>query len=269
MIGQKNIINSVKNLILERSFPHFCIIAGSAGSGKKTLVNEVIVPELGALIYPVDVGIESIRNMIKSAYTVKASTVYLIADADKMSIPAQNALLKLVEEPPNDAHIIMTLEDMNNVLDTIRSRAAVYIMANYAKADLEKYAEALPITDEALAVMLDIAETPGEIDMLFKHNIVEFYDYVRKVFDNIGDVTVANSFKIAEKLSLKNDAEGYDLKLFFKLFMRLCLNQLSSNPIHYSARVTITSKFLQQLRIKGVSKQMLLDAWILEIRQAK
>ena len=42
--------------------------------------------------------------------------------ADEASIPAQNALLKLVEEPPVDTQVILTASNVNQLLPTIQSR---------------------------------------------------------------------------------------------------------------------------------------------------
>lgn len=48
--------------------------------------------------------------------------IFLFADADEMSIQAQNALLKSVEEPPAHACFIFTTESMGTLLPTLLSR---------------------------------------------------------------------------------------------------------------------------------------------------
>ena len=269
MFGQEQLIKRINKLIGDNLFPHFCIITGNSGSGKKTLVKEVIAPSLSAMVYPVETGIDSVRNLIREAYTIKNPMVYLIGDADKLSTPAKNALLKVTEEPPNDTYIIMTLQDLNNTLDTIRSRSTVFIMENYSRKELEGYYNSKPNYDEQECnIILDLCENPGEIDLLLGTGVKEFYDYVDLTVNNIAEVTGSNSFKIAGKISLKQDAEGYDLKMFLKAFMSICIQRMFENPSRYAVGVTITSKFLQQLGIKGISKQMLIDNWILEIRKS-
>ncbi len=46
----------------------------------------------------------------------------IIADADNLGHEAQNALLKTLEEPPEDTVIIVTVSDENKLLDTVKSR---------------------------------------------------------------------------------------------------------------------------------------------------
>lgn len=48
--------------------------------------------------------------------------VVVLADAEKMSVSAANALLKSLEEPPESARFVLLVEDANRVLETIRSR---------------------------------------------------------------------------------------------------------------------------------------------------
>ena len=48
--------------------------------------------------------------------------------------------------------------------------------------------------------------------------LLSLYQYVNKVFENIYKVQSANSFKIAEKIDLKDDGNGYDLKLFWHMY---------------------------------------------------
>ena len=52
--------------------------------------------------------------------------VFLIRHADKMNPAAQNALLKVLEEPPRDVFFILTAVQPGIILQTIRSRCTIY-----------------------------------------------------------------------------------------------------------------------------------------------
>ena len=54
--------------------------------------------------------------------------IYIIADADMMSVEAQNALLKTIEEPPEYAVIMLLTENAETLLPTIRSRCVMMKM---------------------------------------------------------------------------------------------------------------------------------------------
>ena len=249
------------------------------GSGKKTLINEYIYPKLadngfGRYCLP-DIKIESIREMIRIANKI-SNTVFILPDADGMSVPAKNAMLKVVEELPNNNIFIMTLEDINNTLPTIRSRASIYSMNSYSKQELKEYYMNKFIIDlNELDICLDIAEVPGDIDLLGIMQVATFYEYVQLVIDNISKVSGSNSFKIAEKVAIKEDGEGYDLRLFWKAFIRDCNERAvsyfeqnnNSKGMQYLFWSRETSRALVKSCIKGINRQMLFDTWILNVRE--
>lgn len=266
MIGQKYLKRYVKTLIDEGNFPRFSIFVGPRGSGRKTFVHELYGMFGTGILSVMGNSVDVVRTAIAQSYTVRGSQViYLFPDADNMSNAAKNALLKVTEEPPNNAFFIMTLEDAVNTLDTIRSRAQIFHMDKYYPRDLRDYANTIDIKDEEeLEIIADVCETPGDVNILHEQGVKEFYDFTNLVFDNICDVSLANALKIPNKLSLKDGAEGYDLRLFLRMFMSLCISRQANLEW-----VMTTSKCSTTLRTKAVNKQMLLDTWIFDIRSEK
>ena len=123
------------------------------------------------------------------------------------------------------------------------------------------------VSDEHKRMFLAICDTPGEIDLLKSYNAEEFWDYICLVFDNIATVSGSNSFKIADKINLSGTDDKYDLKIFWKAFITICMNNIKENPFKCSAGVRITSKYLRELSISGLNKQMCFDNWLLDIRE--
>lgn len=268
MIGQEQLQRTMESMILSHTFPRFALIVGPAGSGKKTLLRELFQN----LIYAEDNKVESVREIVKMVYSMHDST-FVFTDIDDMSLAAKNALLKVVEECPNNNSFIMTAEDENNVLDTIRSRAIIFHMDNYTADDLAEYInEHQPAESANTSLLLDICNYPGEVDLMCSFGVTEFYAYVQKVVDNIAVVSGANAFKIGEKLSFKENDGKYDLKLFLKTFLKCCVDKFSTasnfDILMYSIGCQITSKYIRDMRVKGINKQMLFDSWLLEIREA-
>ena len=270
MIGQHLLQSRIDQLIENGTFPRFSIIVGPRGSGKKTLAHLIYQKFGTGLFSNIGTSVDAVRQCITQSYTIRGTqSIYLFADADNMSNAAKNALLKVTEEPPNNAYFIMTLEDENNTLETIRSRGTVFRMSPY-KADeigayfYDKYHANHEKEEEQ--IVRDICETPGEVDTLMSYGINEFYDYVQLVVDNIADVSLANAFKIPNKVALKDTDEGYDLRLFWKAFINVVVDRaiISNEPLY---AVGVTSKYLQKLRIKGINKQMLMDMWIVDVRE--
>ena len=261
MIGQHNLQSRIEQLIENGTFPRFSIFVGPKGSGKKTLLLEMFEG-----IYLEDNKVESVRKMIDMVYKIGNRT-FIMPDADTMSNAAKNALLKVIEECPNDNYFIMTLEDENNTLETIRSRGTVFHMDRYTPDEILEYCADNHFNEDdenyekKENIIKELCETPGDVEILWNSNPLEFYDYVQLVVDNIAEVSLANAFKIPSKVALKEDAEGYDLRLFWKAFMKVSFDVGRYNGIY------ATSKYLQKLRVKGINRSMLMDNWVLEIRE--
>ena len=270
MIGQKTLLSQIDWMCKANCFPRFCIIVGDAGSEKLQLAN-YIAKQLKCFQHGViDNKIDTVRAIIDESYKTHAPIVYIFNNADDMSVPAKNALLKVTEEPPNNAFFVMILEDLNNTLDTIRSRAVTFTMEHYSKQELTEYINTMyPFCDDAEKdILFALCETPGDIDSLVKQGTANFYAYVAKVVDNIAEVRGANSFKIAEKVALKDEEDKYDLKLFWKACCKLFYDKAKTvDYIPYLKACNNTSNSLKKLAIRGVNKQMLFDEWILKVRE--
>ena len=268
MIGQKNLQTTIKELIDNESFPRFTILVGQEGSGKK-LMSHKIAALLNAPCAVINITVDDVRDMISEAYKISMPTVYVLADADKMSPAAKNALLKVTEEPPQSAYFILTLTDLNSTLATIRSRGTVFYMDPYSRDEIDcYYHDNYSSYADERAVIDELCETPGEVEMLHNMGVVALKEFAEKVVDNIAEVSGSNSFKIAASIKFKDtDENKYDLRLFWKAFMFICSDRLRDDPSRYATGVKITSKYLQELRITGINKQSTFDMWLLDIRK--
>lgn len=280
MVGQKHLLQTIDTLIKNNTFPRFAILSGVKGSGKKLISND-IAHKLCDTVINIGIKVDDIREMIKSAYKLTTPCVYVISDADNMSLAAKNALLKVTEEPPNNAYFVMTLEDANQALDTIRSRATVFYVDNYTQNEIFEYYWTVGNMPNDAERVKELCETPGEVDKciaMCSGTVQSFYDYVELVVDNIATVSGANSFKIADKINLKSDDTKYDFNLFLKAFRNICLERASDlmqtcshNGViqmnTYLKWVRITSKYLRELHINGINKASTFDCWLLDIRE--
>ena len=279
MIGQDALIEQFQSMIDDKTvrFPQFIILVGNKGSGKKTLADEIYRRICFSTTMVVnkyvleDNRVDSIRSMIADAQKAINPVIYIIPDADSMSTTAKNAMLKITEEPPNDAWFIITLENENNTLATIRSRGQMYRLAPYSPETIVQYAkDKFKISDVSeIEIVADICETPGEVDFLHKNGIISLYDYVTLVIDNIAECNGSNAFKIADKIALKNEDDKYDLRLFWKAFMKVCSDRMKSEmDIKYANAIKITSEYMQQLNTTGINRGSTFDLWILAVRES-
>ncbi|MCR4866283.1 MAG: DNA polymerase III subunit delta [Lachnospiraceae bacterium] len=90
------------------------------------------------------ITVDDIREQINSDIVIKPYAcdrkIYIINEAEKMNVQAQNALLKTLEEPPEYAVIIILTTNVDALLPTILSRCVVL---NMKPVDDEKVKEFL------------------------------------------------------------------------------------------------------------------------------
>ena len=68
-----------------------------------------------------DESVETMQNLIKTR-PFGSRHIVIIENADRMTSRAQNRLLKTLEEPPGDSVIILLSENVENLVQTVRSR---------------------------------------------------------------------------------------------------------------------------------------------------
>lgn len=266
MIGQEKLLGKIDKLSVN-NFPRFIILCGPKHSGKH-LISKYIAKKLNATLVDSGIKVDEIRETISLAYKQSEPTVYLLADADKMSPAAKNAILKVTEEPPRKAYFIMTLTDLNNTLATLKSRGTVFTVDRYFPRQLLEYAtsKGYNFTDEEQDYIMGICATPGEVDTLCSYNITEFYQFVETVAENIGKVNGANAFKIGARLSYKEEDEGYDVTIFLRTLMSVYLSRIHQSPLRTVSSIKVISKHLAEMNTTGINKSATMDMLILELR---
>jgi len=103
--------------------------------GEMTLINEELGKKINWPYYHLqidganDIRIAAIRKLRKDIYLshdVGSTRVVIILRAHRMNVEAANALLKILEEPPEGTVFLLTTEFPDRLPDTIRSRCAIH-----------------------------------------------------------------------------------------------------------------------------------------------
>ena len=154
--GNAEVLFELSEVMKKNVLPHALLIEGAKGTGKTTLAGIIAqycvcssneqqpcghCPDCAKAqkgIHP-DIlvadgeqtgglNIESIRNIRSSAYikpNEARQKVYLLLHCEKMLPAAQNAFLKVLEEPPENVTFVMTAVSATSLLQTIRSRTRI------------------------------------------------------------------------------------------------------------------------------------------------
>jgi DNA polymerase III delta prime subunit len=272
IVGQEKLLKTLESL--KANFPRFIVLEGKKGSGKKVIA-EQISKLLEATLIKAGTSAEEVRETVYLSYRVAAPTVYVIPDAEEMSVAAKNALLKVTEEPPEQAYFILTTNNLRSVLSTLRSRATCLKMNDYSYEELNSYIQdMIPIPEkDEVEILLSVCENINDIDVMRTHGIRDFYNFCQLVANNVCSADLSNVLKINQKLRFKDDAtEGYDAELFLRVVSYIFGGMLKDN-INYAPNVKIfanmikiTSKYISELNITGINKSATVDSWIFSLR---
>lgn len=157
ILGNEKLINNLKNSITHDRVNHAYIFEGGKGMGKlsiaKAFAKALNCYEGGAdscnkckscvsfdsdnnpdIIYvthqKTNITVDDVRLQILQQAAVKPYNcnykIFIIADADKMNVQAQNAFLKSLEEPPSYAKFLLLCENSSKFLNTILSRCVLF-----------------------------------------------------------------------------------------------------------------------------------------------
>lgn len=100
-------------------------------------------PDVGAVVpYNKNILVDAVRDLEREAnlrpYEARAR-LFVIDDADKMNDAASNALLKTLEEPPAESHIVLISSRPDSLLQTILSRCQIVRFAPISLEEIETY----------------------------------------------------------------------------------------------------------------------------------
>jgi DNA polymerase-3 subunit delta' len=139
IIGNQAIKEMLAKAIENETLSHSYLFVGTQGIGKKLLAKEMAkkILSFDGESHPDFMCIEPEENSIKIAQIrilqkkiqekpiIADKKVYIIDNADTMTVEAQNCLLKTLEEPPEFAIIILIGSQESAFLTTIKSRCMI------------------------------------------------------------------------------------------------------------------------------------------------
>ena len=226
IIGNKKKIDILRQIIKSNNIPHAMIFSGPEMIGKKKIAIEFIKnifceelcgecyfcksieynPDIN-IISPVDGNIE-IEEIRKAKERLSLKPYYnkikalIIDDSHLMKSDAQNALLKMLEEPKGDTLIIFITPFREMLLKTIRSRAQEIKFSLVGNEEIEKYLISLGASSKkAKEISLISSGQIGKAINFFEDK--SKMDFFNKSIEDIiflSRSSISQRFQYAEKL---------------------------------------------------------------------
>lgn len=261
--------------IEEGTLSHAILIEGDAGSGKRTLAREIAMSLLcenrESTAHPLPcrqcrachlvdsdlatdvhyirrgdkatLGVDAVREMIDDTAmsSVEFDTrLYIFEDTESMTPQAQNALLKIMEEPPEGVKLLLLTQSADSMLTTVRSRARLVRMQRFTAEEIEAYLkEKAPSllainAEEARAILLSSGGSIGRATELLSP---QSSAAVKKARDEIAAILAALTqpsyiplFSSLTALPQKRDELSRALLLLHTALCDLILLKRAENP---------------------------------------
>lgn len=222
IIGNSNIKDELIHIVELNKISHSYLFLGTAGIGKKEIAKEfakmilclnekkycnhcksciefdsnnnpdfqMVEPDGNSL------KIEQIRQMqrkIIEAPIISQNKVYIINDADLMTIEAQNCLLKTLEEPPEFVTIILIGSNENSFLSTIKSRCTIIKFQDIENGQIKDYLKSkydIIVSDNLLEIF---GGSIGKAEKLKDKQ--ELYNSIIEIIECIDKLDLIDLFK--------------------------------------------------------------------------
>ena len=258
--GQNAFKKRVQEYIRNQRFPRFSIIIGRQGSGRKAACH-YIAESMGKDCLVWGNKIDEIRELKTLMENIGEEVVYCIPDYESMSIGAKNSILKMCEEAPRNAYIVITAASKSSILPTILGRGCTFELSDYSEEELRSIVNEKGLSDS----LLDVCTLPGELE-IEGLKVEEFKEFVENVWNNIGKASAGNALKVTSKLKLKEEGTGYDIGLFLNYLYKLASKHEELFVRKYSLIAIISAKKGVQLRF---NKQYIIDNLLLDLRSIR
>lgn len=111
------------------------------------------------------ISVEDIRTLRLSAYVIPHESekrIFIVENSENMSVGAQNAFLKILEEPPNNVVFILTTSNRMGLLETVLSRVAILSLPTLNSQKIETALLAFGIDGERAKKAGEISSSVGE-----------------------------------------------------------------------------------------------------------
>lgn len=170
ILGQESVKAYLNKALQRRHFSHAYIISGEEGMGKRMLASAFAQallcdeggeytcgkchsciqfstgnhPDVGWVTHEkASIGVDEVRSQLVEPMLIKPYhskyKVYIVDEAELLTVQAQNALLKTIEEPPEYGVILLLSANPDGFLQTIRSRCTMLKMVPLADGEIRQY----------------------------------------------------------------------------------------------------------------------------------
>ncbi len=174
-----------------------CASCAALSDGRHPDYREVGLPQGRQMI-----SIDTVRQMQREASlkpSLSRRKVFVVRNADRLSMDAANCFLKTLEEPPPECHLVLVAQSLRELPETVLSRCWLVRFRNLPPARLaERLREHGVGADEARWLSRFAWGSPGEAERLRARDIFRLNE---KIVAEIADLQLADNFRLSDLLN--------------------------------------------------------------------
>jgi DNA polymerase III subunit delta' len=223
-IGHENVRKYFQEAVSKGTLSHAHLIVGEDGIGKSFLAREFARKILGKqedrqyvdiLEFRVSrnkksIGVDEIRGIIEEINKRPFEgdkKVIVIYNGDRITVQAQNAFLRTIEEPPKGVFIFILCESNELILDTIKSRCQLHKLSKLNSQEIKRFLDNKypDINQNERETIISFCDgIPGRAEKFMEN----------EVFKSIRNITVKLLINI-------NDMKDYEVLSYEEQFVKL------------------------------------------------
>jgi DNA polymerase-3 subunit delta' len=261
LLGQKKILSQLRKTIENNTVGHAYIFEGPDGVGKREtarsfcsmllcgspefpcgecmpckLFSQSSNPDFTELFLEgKSISVDDIREVLKTIVIKPMYSKYkavLINDADEMTLQAQNALLKSLEEPPEYLIFILTVKSSTALAQTIRSRCQRVLFPKASDNEIKyilsgKYGEKVSNLDFVVSYSDGVIGTA--INLAESNTQFELRDNVIKSVSKLLSGSKADIFQIYELFEQNEGKIDFIMQIMLLYFRDLLIYSKTRN----------------------------------------
>ena len=216
------------NYFLAGSHPDYCFLDNDTCS---SVLHTYSKAKKEALTSNKIEGIRALNEFIAMTNSVSEKRIAIVFDAHSMNINAQNALLKTLEELPENKHIFLISNQRKYFLPTIYSRSSLIAIKNPDSQDLDQWiADQGYIDFSSLNFAPD--STPLQIEHLINNDLAGQYIDISQNLNSycLGEKTTPDLLKFYKEMNISFDEKINSIILFLKTCIGINQDFYKSHP---------------------------------------
>lgn len=256
VMGQQKIKELFKRALSQNKLGHCYALIGEEGMGKSVLAEHIarmivcenhtacdsckacvmaragshpdivyLTPEEGKSY----IGVDRVRELVSEEIYVKPYSsekkVVIVRNFDTANPQAQNAMLKVLEEPPEYVVFLLTLSAEESILDTVKSRAIMLKLQPYSESEIKTFlSDSVGVSGQTADFLFAYASgNPGRAEKLATdENFAVLRKSVAEAIEALTEyknILPFSGFAVKEKTAGREEFLGVTLSFYRDMLM--------------------------------------------------